>query len=105
LQGQRGRLESCQQRLEEEAEEDEVVVKQAVLGTVPELVFHQLVIRVDRTLNPISVFPDHVYSSGLSTGPFTCESLVNEGGEMAGDLLGRDKISSQVKVSPRLTLV
>jgi hypothetical protein len=70
-------------RLEEEAEEDEVVVEQVILGTVSELVFHQLVIRVDRTLNPISVFPDHVYLSGLSSGPFTGESLVKQGGEMA----------------------
>lgn len=48
-------------------------MEQVVLGAVSELVFHQLVTRVDGTLNPISVFPDHVYSSGPVSGSFTGE--------------------------------
>lgn len=53
-------------------------MEQVVFGAVSEFVFHQLVIRVDGTLNPVSVFPDHVFLSGLSSRPFMCESLVSE---------------------------
>lgn len=45
-------------------------MEQAGLGSFPELVFHQLVARVDRTVHPISMYPEHTYSSGRTVGSF-----------------------------------
>lgn len=45
--------------LDEDAEEDEVVMEEVVLGPTPELILHQFVTRIHRTVNPLFMYPKH----------------------------------------------
>lgn len=45
--------------LDEDAEENEIVMEQIVLGPTAKLVFHQLVTGVDRPVHPLFMYPEH----------------------------------------------